>query len=167
MDRPPERRQARVKPAHRGLIGEVKAGRDMDARIVAVRIFFEFGGDHVRHMAHRAGGAQRADDGGPQRAGPAGDHDIGVVISDHGFISRSARRRSRAAYITPGAAASPPDLSPTSAILAGQAIAPSAATISSVCAAATRRMISMPRTISSSAIEGTWIPARPAACSGR
>src|SRR6266853_713101 len=76
--------------------GEVEAGRDMDARIVAVRIFFEFGGDHVRHMAHRAGGAQRADDGGPQRAGPAGDHDIGVVISDHGSISRSARRRSRA-----------------------------------------------------------------------
>ena len=103
MDRRPERRQTLVKPPDRRLVGKVDAGRDMDAGVVAMRKPFQLGGDDIGDVANRPGGAQRADHGGSQGAGAAGDDDMRAVISDHGLpsVAESQVEAKRAGDSTP------------------------------------------------------------------
>ena len=78
MYRGPERRQFPVKAVHRRLIGEIHTTGDPYARVRCVGKTVELGGNEVRYVTDRIGGAQRADDCPAEGARPALEPRLGA-----------------------------------------------------------------------------------------
>jgi hypothetical protein len=90
MDRSPQLRHPGVKLGDGILLGELDVGEELDLRVVAERKAISFRRVDVRHVTDGAGVDQRADHGGAERAGTAGDDDMTLVIV-HGPLPLAAR----------------------------------------------------------------------------
>jgi len=80
MDRRPQLRNAAVEARDVGLLAQALALHEPHAGVAAQRKALGLGGDHIGDMADRPCFDERADEGGPERAGPAGDDHIPLAI---------------------------------------------------------------------------------------
>ena len=68
--------QRGIERPDRVLIGEIDSGGYTHPAVAGVGKSFKLGGDEVGHVTRRPRRQQLADDGGPQDARAAGDHDV-------------------------------------------------------------------------------------------